>query len=212
MEITRTSSLETLNGFANSSARLGIVEREIPPNMQTFLDEVLSCATPFQVEGPVRKDSLSGDIRNFLEKVVCKKLRSNPCYEMWFIDIIEVCKAFYDILQTDKICFWMGSHRGCQRYHIDNVPVRLLLTYTGKGTEWLSDDIVDFNAYRNGDSNELIVKDKSKVQFINQWDVALFKGKARGVLHRTPDAALYAPSILMKLDSKDFLEKLSLPN
>ena len=42
------------------------------------------------------------------------------------------------------------------------------------------------------------------------WDVAVFKGnkfrgREEGILHRTPDAALHLPSLLMRLDNSSFL-------
>ena len=47
------------------------------------------------------------------------------------------CLLFCDVEQSEKVHMWLGSKRGCRRYHIDNVPRRLLVTYNGKGTEWL---------------------------------------------------------------------------
>ena len=95
---------------------------------------------------------------------------------------------------------WLGSKRGCKRYHIDNVPQRLLVTYSGEGTEWLPDDAADKIAYLNGQSNEKILKNSKKKQFVNEWDIAIFKGGSEGLLHRTPDSALNKNSILLRLD------------
>ena len=53
-------------------------------------------------------------------------------------------------------------------------------------------------------ANEFILKDPSARQFAGLWDVAVFRGGPAGVLHRTPDAALDGPSILMRLDREDF--------
>ena len=89
---------------------------------------------------------------------------------------------------------------GSARYHVDNVPYRLLVTYAGKGTEWLPEEASDRGAYARGEPNEKIIKDHSAKQFIEQWDVAIFRGGASGLLHRTPDPALQANSILMRLD------------
>ena len=86
------------------------------------------------------------------------------------------------------------------RYHVDNVPYRLLVTYAGKGTKWLPEDASDRGAYARGEPNENIVKDHSAKQFIEQWGVAIFRGGASGLLHRTPDPALQANSILVRLD------------
>ena len=64
--------------------------------------------------------------------------------------------------------FGVGSKRGCKRYHIDNVPYRLLVTYAGKGTEWLPDEASDRGAYDRGETNENIIKDQSAKQEIHR--------------------------------------------
>ena len=74
--------------------------------------------------------------------------------------------------------------------------MRLLVTYAGKGTEWLPDEFVDRNAYENGLPNESILKNPSRSKFINTWDVAIFRGGSDGLLHRSPDAALNGTSII----------------
>jgi len=78
------------------------------------------------------------------------------------------------------------------------------VTYAGKGTEWLPDEAADRTAFANGAPNEEIIKDPTARQYMNAWDVAVFRGGANGLLHRTPDAALDDPSIMMRLDHPSF--------
>ena len=120
----------------------------------------------------------------------------------------EVCRIFCILEKIDTVSFHLGTQRSCRRYHIDNVPRRMLVTYAGKGTEWIPDEAADRKAFKSGEPNEKIIKDKSALQFINPWDVAVFRGGPNGVLHRTPDAALNGPSILMKLDHPSFLRNI----
>ena len=87
--------------------------------------------------------------------------------------------------------------------------MRLLVTYFGKGTEWLPRDACNYSAYYNGESNEKIIKIKNKSRFIKPWSVAIFKGQkfkggTKAILHRTPDEALNKKSLLMCLDSESF--------
>ena len=49
----------------------------------------------------------------------------------------NLCEIFCRFLNENKLSFWVGNARGCQRYHVDMVPFRLLLTYAGQGTELL---------------------------------------------------------------------------
>ena len=120
----------------------------------------------------------------------------------------QTAQVFCDIQKTDSLGYWIGSQRGCSRYHIDNVPLRMLVTYAGVGTEWIPDDAVDRNAYHAGAPNEKIVKDPSAIRFMNAWDVAVFRGGPDGLLHRTPDAALSGPSVMMHLDHPAFWESI----
>ena len=99
---------------------------------------------------------------------------------------------------------WIGSRRGCRRYHVDNVPRRLLVTYDGCGTEWLADDAADRDAFAKGEPNDKILKDPSGKKFMGEWDISIFRGGGTGLLHRTPDDALNGHSILMRLDNNEF--------
>jgi len=88
--------------------------------------------------------------------------------------------------------------------------VRLLVTYYGIGTEWIPSNACDYSAYYDGKKNNKIIKDTSAIKFMKTWDVAVFKGnkfrgREEGILHRTPDAALYLPSLLMRLNNSSFL-------
>ena len=83
--------------------------------------------------------------------------------------------------------------------------MRMLVTYFGKGTEWLPSTACDYNAYYAGKSNQQIVKDSKSIKYLDSWEVAVFKGQKldkgyKGILHRTPDAALNRKSLLMRLD------------
>ena len=121
----------------------------------------------------------------------------------------EICILYSDIINKNNLNFSLKTSRGCKRYHIDNVPVRLLVTYYGKGTEWLPRDACNYSAYYNGESNEKIIKIKNRSKFIKPWSIAIFKGqKIKGgteaILHRTPDEALNKKSLLMCLDIESF--------
>ena len=121
----------------------------------------------------------------------------------------KVCKLFCSIQSEKIISFWLGTKRGCKRYHIDMVPFRLLVTYAGQGTELLPDKAADRTAFINGKPNEKIVKDRSSLKFLSSWDIAIFRGGVNGILHRTPDSALDGnSSILMRLDHESFYDQL----
>ena len=120
----------------------------------------------------------------------------------------NVCNIFCDIMESNTISFSLGTSRGCTRYHIDNVPIRLLVTYFGQGTEWLPFNAESYKAYFKGQKNEKIIKNTTKRKFIKAWDIATFRGGTKGILHRTPDSALKSPSLQMRLDHSSYLKNI----
>lgn len=202
MCVLESLDLETLTRFQSLKCQLALVKREPINGSKTFFSKLMK--TTFTVVGQVYKESNVEDINFILEEDIPSKLQNDPFYSLWVNDMAYVCNVFCDIVGEDAIDFCLGTHRGCPRYHIDNVPIRLLVTYAGRGTEWLPDAAADRQAFEDGMPNKLILKDPSALRFVDGWDVAIFRGGSKGLLHRTPDAALNGTSILMRLDRKDF--------
>jgi hypothetical protein len=206
MNIYQSNKLQDLENFDKYSAQLGIIERSMPAGADLFFQKLMR--SHFKFLGEVSKDTAFFDIRNILNKEFSQEIKAELLYNQWLEDMADVCKTFCELEKMETVSFQLGTQRACRRYHIDNVPKRMLVTYAGKGTEWLPDEAADREAFLSGEPNEKIIKDPSALQFINQWDVAVFRGGPEGVLHRTPDAALNGPSILMKLDHPSFLKNI----
>ena len=194
--------LQKLAGFPKRRNKLEILAREKPALAATFFPKLVH--SPFTCAGEVDKQNVLGDIARILAESVSSDIQSLPFYRVWLRDIASIAKLYCAIEKSNTIRFWLGTNRGCKRYHIDNVPHRLLVTYYGKGTEWLPDDAVDRKAYEKGEPNEAIVTNPDAIQHIDEWNIAVFRGLSEGLLHRTPDVALNSPSVLMRLDHVDF--------
>ncbi len=206
MTIFKAKTLLELAEFNSTKSQLAIAERSVPHGSDMFFQKLME--TPFRVTGKVGKDNPERDIRFVLRGEISSDIERNPFYEIWVSDMAQVCLTFCAVLQTDTVSFCLGTKRGCKRYHIDNVPLRLLVTYAGKGTEWLPDDAADRRAMMNGAPNEAIVKDLAARRFMAPWDVAVFKGGKSGLLHRTPDDAINTSSILLRLDHGTFWDNI----
>ena len=202
MEVFFADDFESLKDFASQPDQLAIFKREKPAEAGAFFAKLGS--TSFGIFGEVaRRDPLT-DIEFLLEEDIPLDIQSDPFYKTWLEDMAQVCLLFCDVEQSEKVHMWLGSKRGCRRYHIDNVPRRLLVTYDGKGTEWLPEHAANRDAFSQGEPNEKIVRDYSARQFMSEWDISIFRGGLSGLLHRTPDDALKGHSILMRLDNETF--------
>ena len=57
-------------------------------------------------------------------------------------DIVDIFCCLFDVNQVGLRLVSL-THAMCPRFHVDNVPCRLLTTYCGNGTEWLNHDCVN---------------------------------------------------------------------
>lgn len=202
MVLISGGALHVLSDFTARKNKLEILNRRKPKEAASFFRKLIK--TPFWSVGELNKNTALNDIKDILGEAISPELQCDSFYETWTNDMAEVTKLFCAIEKSNVIQFWVGTNRGCSRYHIDNVPRRLLVTYQGKGTEWLPDEAADRRAYTKGEPNEAIVKNLSSRKYIDEWDVAVFRGGTGGLLHRTPDEALNSPSVLMRLDNKNY--------
>ena len=211
MSVVKKINFDNLIDFGNDDSSLIIIERKTPKESSSFFKNLLN--NPFNLNEKISKVRCLENIQDILDKEISDKIKENIFYDVWTRDMAKISTLFCDILGKDSISFSLESSRSCKRYHIDNVPIRLLVTYHGKGTEWLPFSACDYNAYYNGESNDKIVKNSAEKRFIEDWDIAIFKGHQsigvkNAILHRTPDEALNVPSLIMRLDKPSYLEEV----
>ena len=206
MSFLKIDDIEKISEFSKQDYQLIEIERKNMNNSDSFFREIMY--EPFRVIGKISKKNSSEDIKRILRDIIPLSSQTNFFYKTWVSDMSEICQIFCDTLNSKSVSFCLGTERGCSRYHIDNVPMRLLVTYMGQGTEWLPNEIANRIALEEGLPNEKIVKASSKIKSIKTFNVAIFRGGAAGLLHRTPDSALKNPSILLRLDHESFWDNI----
>lgn len=99
----------------------------------------------------------------------------------------------------------------CPKFHVDNIPCRLVTTYGGLGTEWLLEEHIDRNRLGRGSNglpdheSGLLQGDKVIQQLPPQY-VALLKGSGwlgneeHGLVHRSPSLSSGQTRLLLTLD------------
>ena len=131
-------------------------------------------------------------------------------------DIHKLVNMFCDLFDLKRVGLRLTSlkHAMCPRFHVDNVPCRLITTYQGIATEWLSHGNADRRKLGVGnkgkpDSQSGIYQDESDVQQLSQGDVALLKGEAwvgnerKGLIHRSPQLYDQASRLILTIDFID---------
>jgi len=206
MSFVEKIDLDNILNTSKTKSYLTISERNAPMGFNDFFKKIIY--KPFNINGNVFKKSSVNDIKDILEEKISVSAKNSIHYNYWINDMAKMSSIFCDIMGSIDISFSLGTSRGCSRYHIDNVPMRLLVTYYGQGTEWLPIDNADYGAYSKGKDNENILKDPKKRMYLKPWHISIFKGGSDGILHRTPDSALKSPSLLMRLDHSTFLNDI----
>ncbi|MHA7872702.1 MAG: DUF1826 domain-containing protein [Hyphococcus sp.] len=100
-------------------------------------------------------------------------------------DLIDLSRRYVEASQkqTVRIRFETVKDDGCRRFHLDNVVMRLVVTYAGPGTQWVAPTFA--SVARAQQQNYA-----GPLNCIGSGDVAIFRGKksdaADLVLHRSP--------------------------
>ena len=144
------------------------------------------------------------------------RLESSKIVMTLIEDIHKLVNMFCDLFDLTRVGLRLTSlkHAMCPRFHVDNVPCRLITTYQGIATEWLCHSDADRSKLGTGnngkpDSQSGIYQDESDVQQLNQGDVALLKGEAwlgnegKGLIHRSPQLYDQASRLILTIDFID---------
>ena len=141
MSYLHIDKMDAIKDFPNKSDQLAIMNRSMPENASLFFTELLKIS--FNITGKINKETATNNIKDLLRDKLPKKIQNNVFYQNWIEDMANLCKLFCLMEKSNYISYSISSHRGCRRYHIDNVPLRLLVMYAGQGTEWLPDNFAD---------------------------------------------------------------------
>ncbi|QNU65087.1 DUF1826 domain-containing protein [Halomonas titanicae] len=115
--------------------------------------------------------------------------------------------AFLFDTQTVGIRLRLLTSAMCPRFHCDNLPVRMVITYFGPGSEWLPEHAIN----REGlgaphPERSDIATDTSAIQRLSPGDIALIKGSGwvgceeRGLVHRSPALENGSKRLLMTIE------------
>lgn len=126
-------------------------------------------------------------------------------YEGFVADVSWLVNAFACLLGAKRIGLRLRvlDKAMCPRFHVDHVPVRLITTYAGIGSQWLKDGVMD---RRQLSKPEAEPQDGPLIEQIARGDVALLKGEkwhgneGFGLIHRSPQLALGERRLILTLD------------
>lgn len=121
-------------------------------------------------------------------------------YEGFVADVSWLIAAFTCLLGAKRVGLRLRVLEGamCPRFHVDHVPLRLLTTYVGAGSEWLEEGSIDRASLQQAPVD--------KIQRLKAGEVALLKGEkwlgneGAGLVHRSPTTSAGERRLLLSLD------------
>ncbi|MGJ8580834.1 MAG: DUF1826 domain-containing protein [Psychromonas sp.] len=177
---------------------IAIWQRTLPIEMTTSIQEMLQNSKPLALVKYVTPDDVAEWIRGKLDGYACANALSE--------DIALIVDMFCCLFDCEEAGLRLTTldKPMCPKFHVDQIPCRLVTTYVGTATEWL--DNQDVNRGEQGASALGQISSDAQIQQISAGDVALLKGSGwkgnenTGLVHRSPAVNLNEPRLLLTLD------------
>lgn len=150
-----------------------------------------------------------GDPTQALKEDLCHKLPEPSAGQALVDDIVSIAQATAYLFDTDTVGIRLRllTAAMCPRFHCDNLPVRLVATYTGPGSEWLPEHAVNREGLGAPTPHRPeIVRDSQAIQRMAAGDIALIKGSGwvgceeHGLVHRSPTLHKGQKRLLLTID------------
>ena len=155
---------------------------------------------------------INGDIDSILNQV---REELNKFQSVHIInDIKELLEHFKQISKINSFRLTLATvdKNMCRRFHTDMNDLRMLCTYSGPGTLWLTEQNTDRMALNNIGNNESIVINKNDIKQVNTGSVVILKGalypggNAKAAVHRSPNIEESKQKrLFLRIDTNEFL-------
>lgn len=138
-----------------------------------------------------------------------KRLSAPQAAEALVEDIQLLAEAMAYLFDTDTVGIRLRllDAAMCPRFHVDNLPVRLVTTYHGPGSEWLPEAATNRSGLGAPSTDKPeIVRDPDAIQQLEVGDLALLKGSGwegnehRALVHRSPALTEGQKRLLLTID------------
>ncbi|MGC5701739.1 DUF1826 domain-containing protein [Pseudomonas sp. NFXW11] len=181
---------------------LGLWQRRLPVHIADFAELLLSLNEPLAeslfLELP--EEDSQPDLRG-----LASGYSDLQGYEGFIADVAWLVSAFACLLGAKRVGLRLRvlDKAMCPRFHVDHVPVRLITTYAGIGSQWLREGVMDRRRLGQAEAEP---RSAALIQQIGSGEVALFKGEkwhgnqGFGVIHRSPQPAPGERRLILTLD------------
>lgn len=180
-------SPQVLTEVLQDGVNLAVWQRQLPVHVADFAQVLLSLGQPLS-------ESLTLELQPDDDAPALRGLAAAYAdlqgYEGFICDVRWLVGAYACLLDARRVGLRLRALEGamCPRFHVDHVPARLICTYAGPGSEWLT------------------APDAVQVEQLSTGDVAVLKGErwlgneGHGLVHRSPAVPAGQRRLMLTLD------------
>lgn len=200
-----SSKSSILTEIYQEKYNIAVWQRTLPTIMTESIHEMLQTRKSLALVQRVSPDNAAEYIREKLEGEACAGGLSEDVAL-----IVDMFCCLFDVEEAGLRLTMLDSAM-CPKFHVDQIPCRLVTTYTGIATQWLESKDIDRSKLGRASvdiaddlsglfNNELAIKQ------MQAGDVGLLKGsgwkgnESAGLVHRSPGLMLNERQLLLTLD------------
>ena len=180
---------------------LTVWQRQLPLHIAAFAETLRAMGEPLAESLTLEPDA-DGTVEL---PTLAASYRDLAGHAGFVADVAWLALAFACLLNARRIGLRlrMLEKPMCPRFHVDHVPLRLITTYAGAGSEWLQEGSMP---RRHLGDPAAEPTDPAAIDRLRPGDVALFKGEkwmgneGAGIIHRSPQATGTERRLILTLD------------
>jgi len=175
---------QVLSEVLQDGVNLAVWRRRLPAQLEDFAELVISLGQPLEDQRVIEVDEQRMPVMPDL----LRETADVHGYEAFVADVTWLVAAYTCLVGARRVGLRLRvlDNPMCPRFHVDNVPLRLLTTYVGPGSEWLKEQA--------SPRGELHTAQPSvdNIQRLQAGEVAVLKGEkwqgneGAGLVHRSP--------------------------
>ena len=197
---TRGETPLALADILDNGVNLALWQRQLPLHIAEFGALLVSLNEPLAESLVVELDSEDAEPNLQGLAAGCRDLEG---YDGFIADVAWLVSAFACLLGAKRIGVRLRllDKAMCPRFHVDHVPVRLITTYAGIGSQWLREGVMDRRQLSQADAEPT-----ERIEQIHCGEVALLKGEkwrgneGYGLIHRSPALSANERRLILTLD------------
>jgi len=190
-----------LSDALQDSINLSAWQRQLSPTIAGFAQTLLSLGQPLAESLTIEPDA-NGEIQPLALATAYRHIDGHTDFAA---DVAWLVGAFSCLLEASRIGLRLRilDRAMCPRFHVDHVPLRLITTYAGAGTQWLREGVMPRQRLGNPAFEPTVASD---IEQLMAGEVALFKGEkwqgneGAGIIHRSPQLAPDEHRLILTLD------------